>query len=49
MHSSSNDIKLTPYNDANEVVDDIFESLCSKYQGNLETPIRKSNFIFGLF
>ena len=35
--SSNNDnIKSTSYNDANAVVDELFESLCSRYQGNLE-------------
>ena len=34
MHLKSN---FTPYNDANEVVDELFESLRSRYQGNLRT------------
>ena len=37
MDSSSDNIKSTSYNDANAVVDELFESLCSRYQGNLET------------
>ena len=37
MHSTSNNIKFTPYNDANGVVNELFESLCSRYQENLET------------
>ena len=37
MDSSSDNIKSTSYNDANVVVDELFESLCSRYQGNLET------------
>ena len=32
--------------DANEVVDDLFESLRSRYQGNLETSMRGSDFSF---
>ena len=36
MDSSSDKIKSTSYNDANAVVDELFESLCSRYQGNLE-------------
>ena len=28
MHSRSNNIKFTSYNIANEVVDELFESLC---------------------
>ena len=46
MHSRSNNIKFTPYSDVNEVIDELFESLCSKYQGNLETLINGSDFIF---
>ena len=46
MHSRSNIIKFTSYNDANEVVDKLFESLRLRYQGNLETSMRESNFIF---
>ena len=46
MHSTSDNIKLTSYNDANEVVDELFESLCLRYQENLETSIRESDFIF---
>ena len=37
MYSRSNNIKFTSYNDANEVADELFESLRSRYQGNLET------------
>ena len=46
MHSRSDNIKFTSYNDANEVIDKLFESLRSKYQRNLETLIRESDFIF---
>ena len=46
MNSRSNNIKFTSYNDAYEVVDELFESLHSRYQGNLETSLRGSNFIF---
>ena len=45
-HSSSDNIKLTSYNDANEVADELFDSLRSRYQGNLETSRRGSDFIF---
>ena len=40
--------EILSYNDANEVADELFESLCSRYQGNLETPMRESDFIFDL-
>ena len=46
MHSSSSNIKLTSYNDANEVVDELFESLRSRYRENLETSMRGSDFNF---
>ena len=46
MHSKSNNIKFMPYDNENEVVNELFESLLSRYQIGLETPIRVSNFIF---
>ena len=46
MHWRSNNIKLASHNDANEVVDELFESLCSRYHTNLETLMRGSDFIF---
>ena len=46
MHSTSDNIKFSPCNDANEVVNEPFESLHSKYPDNLETSMRGSNFIF---
>ena len=46
MHTRSDNIKFASYNDANEVADELFESLCSRYQGNLETSMRGSDFIF---
>ena len=46
MHSRSDNIKFTSYNDAIEVVDELFESLHSRYQGNLETSMRGNDFIF---
>ena len=45
MHSSSDSIKFTSYNNANEVFDELFESLRSRYQGNLEIPMRGSDII----
>ena len=46
MHSKSEDIKFTSYNDANKVVDELFDSLRLRYQDNLETSMRGSDFIF---
>ena len=45
MHSRSHNLKFTSYNDANEVVDKLFESLRTRYQGNLETSMRGNDFI----
>ena len=46
MHSTSNKIKFTPYSDVNEVIDELYESPRSIYQGYLETSMRGSCFIF---
>ena len=48
IHSTSDNIKFTPYSHANEVIDELFKLLCSKHQGNLETSLRGSNFGFDL-
>ena len=48
MYSTSDNIKFTSYNDVNEVINEIFESLLSKYQNNLEKSIRGTDFIFDL-
>ena len=45
MHSSSDSIKFTSYSNANEVFDELFESLRSRYQGNLEISMRGSDII----
>ena len=42
MHSMSDNIKFTTYNNVNEVVNKLFESLHSKYQ---ETSLKRSYFI----
>ena len=47
MHSISNNIKFISCNDANEVVDELFDSLRSRYQNNLERTMRGSIFTFG--
>ena len=46
MHPSSDNIKYTSYSDYKKVIDELFESLCSRYQVNLETSMRGSNFTF---
>ena len=45
MHSRGNNIKVTFYNIANEVAGELFDSFCSRYQENLETPMIRSGFI----
>ena len=45
MHSNSGNIKFTSYSDANDVIEKRFNSLCSRYQENLETSIKGSDFI----
>ena len=46
MHLRSDNIKLPFYNDVNEIDDELFDSLRLRYQGNLETSMRGSDFIF---
>ena len=46
MQSTADNIKFTSYNDGNEVVNELLESLRSRYRGNLETSMRGSDFIF---
>ena len=43
MHSISGNTKFAPYSVANDVIDELFKSLCSRYQG---TSMKGSNFIF---
>ena len=45
-HSSSGNIKFTACNDANYVIAKLFKSLCSRYQENLQTSMKGSDFIF---
>ena len=47
MHLRNNNIKFKPYNEANEAFNELFESLRLRYQLNLETPVRSSDFVFG--
>ena len=46
IHSRSNNVRFTFYNDGDEVVDKLFESLRSRYEENLETSMRGSKFTF---
>ena len=45
-YSSSGNIKFTACNDANYVIAKLFKSLCSRYQENLQTSMKGSDFIF---
>ena len=45
IHSRSDNIKFTSYNDANKVVYELFKSLRSRNQGNLETSMRQSDLL----
>ena len=45
IHSKNDNIKFTSYN-VNEVVDQLFQSLQSRYQRNLETSMSGSDIIF---
>ena len=45
MHSRSDNIKLTSYNDVNKVDDELSESLRSRCQEYLETSMKRSDFI----
>ena len=42
----SDNVKFTPYNDANEVGNEIFQSLRSKYQDNLEKSVKGNEIFF---
>ena len=46
MHLGRDNIKFTTYSYANYVIEKIFNSHCSKYQGGLETSMKGSDFIF---
>ena len=46
MLKKSDNIKFTPYNDVNEVIGELFKSFRSRYQRNLETSMKGSDFIF---
>ena len=46
MHSKRGNIEFMSYDNANKVVDEIFESLLSRYQIGLEISMRGSDCIF---
>ena len=46
MHLKHKNIEFMIYDNTNEVVDKLFESLLSRYQIGLETLMRRNNFTF---
>ena len=46
MHPKGDNIKFTSYIDGNEVVNELFNSLRSRCQIDIETSMRASDFIF---
>ena len=46
MYTTSDNVKFTSYNNVNDVVNELFESLLSRYQVNVETSMRESDFVF---
>ena len=46
MHSKCDYIEIITYHDANEMIQELFESLLPRYQMGLETTMKDSNFIF---
>ena len=46
MHSKNDNIEIMTNDKADEVIDELFESLLSRYQIRLETSTTGSNFIF---
>ena len=48
MHLKSSNIEFISYDNANEVVNELVNSLLSRYQISLETSMRGSDFIFDL-
>ena len=46
MYSKSDNIKFMPYDNSNEVFNELFELILSRYQGDVETSIELSEFSF---
>ena len=47
MHSKSNNIEITCCDKAGEVIEQLFESVLSRYEIGLETSMKGIEFIFG--
>ena len=46
MHSKSDDIEIMIKDKADKIIEELFQSLLSRYEIGLETSVRGSNFIF---
>ena len=46
MHLKNDNIEFMIYDNAEEVIKELFESLLNRYQIRLETSMRGSDFIF---
>ena len=46
MHSKSDNIEFMIYDNADEVIQELFESLLNRYQIGVETSMKRSDFIF---
>ena len=46
MHSKIYDIEVMTYDDPEEVIEELFESILSRYQTSLEMQMRGSDFFF---
>ena len=49
MHKKSDNIKIVMGSEADDVIDELFESLLQKYQDGLEESMKGSEFIFDSF
>ena len=46
VHSKSDNIEVMAFDDENKIIEELFDSLLSRYQIGLETQMRGSDFIF---
>ena len=49
MHAKSDNVEFMPYSNVIDIVDELFESLRSRYHGNLETSMEGNDFLFVSF
>ena len=47
MHLKSDNIEIMNYDEADEVIEEVFESLLNRYQIGFKISIKGSNFNFG--